>query len=76
MTNVFPPTVLMLSHYLVINADKTGKCTAWVDYGPYWVSDSLVRSKLQEIANYFCNTLYLTSGDRWGSGSSLVMRYY
>ena len=55
-----------------IGPDSNRYC-GWVDYRGYWVSDSILRNKLQEIANYFCATLYLTSGDRWGGGQSLVI---
>ena len=39
------------------------------------MSDSQVRSKLSEIADYFCTRLWLTSGDRnWGT-TSLVSNF-
>ena len=36
------------------------------------VSDSTLRNKLEEIADYFCSRLWVTSGDRNGGGGSLV----
>lgn len=44
----------------------------YVDYRGLRVSDSQVRQKLQEIANLYGKRVWLTSGDRRGTGSSHV----
>lgn len=43
-----------------------------MDYRGFKVSDRIVREKLEEIADLFGRRLWVTSGDRTGTGPSHV----